>query len=73
MAAKYLSQRRELTGFVPRPLGGSQMTYSTWRTVRKHDTETDARAFMDSRRGLYQHRITYRGKTIARSYRQRGE
>lgn len=64
MPAKYLLQRREHTGMVPRPLGGKQHTYSKWRTIAKFDDlQSGSEAFRKAR-GLYGYRLTYRGKTI---------
>ena len=64
MGAKYLLQRRSLEGFRPRPLGGSQMTYSKWITRKKFDTEADALDALHDSKGFYSFRVAYRGKTV---------
>jgi len=63
-AAQYLLQRRSLTGWRPRPLGGKQMTYSKWITTRRFDTEDEAVESLRTAQGMYGYRVTFRGKQL---------
>lgn len=75
--AKYLLQRRERFTWRSSDWRGrprENRRWTTWKTVKYHDTATSAYAECDrlSGRGIYRYRVVYRGKPVLRPSPERG-